>query len=82
MKIIDSIVKLLETLFSFLIIKEKQKDKEFDIVNSDENKKKIEKSDEIQFRDDTEELLNKIKNSKSIDEKNILLEEIRRRTSR
>lgn len=82
MKIIDSIVKLLESLFSFLITKEKQKEKEFDIINSEENKKKFEKSEEIKFRDNTEELLNKIKNTKSIDEKKILLEEIRRRTSR
>lgn len=82
MSILDSILKFLQTLFSFLSIKETQKNKEFEIVNSEENIKKTEKSQEVQFRDETEELLNKIKNTKSIDEKKILLEEIRRRTSR
>ena len=82
MTILDSILKFLQTLFSFLSIKETQKNKEFEIVNSEENIKKTEKSEEVKFRDETEELLNKIKNTKSIDEKKILLEEIRRRTSR
>ena len=82
MNILDSILKFLQTLFSFLSIKETQKNKEFEIVNSEENIKKTEKSEEVKFRDETEELLNKIKNTKSIDEKKILLEEIRRRTSR
>jgi hypothetical protein len=82
MSILDSILKFLQTLFSFLSIKETQKNKEFEIINSEENIKKTEKSEEVQFRDETEELLNKIKNTKSIDEKKILLEEIRRRTSR
>ncbi len=82
MSILDSILKFLQTLFSFLSIKETQKNKEFEIINSKENIKKTEKSEEVQFRDETEELLNKIKNTKSVDEKKILLEEIRRRTSR
>lgn len=82
MSILDSILKFLQTLFSFLSIKETQKNKEFEIINSEENIKKTEKSEEVQFRDETEELLNKIKNTKSVDEKKILLEEIRRRTSR
>ena len=82
MNILDSILKFLQTLFSFLSIRETQKNKEFEIVNSEENIKKTEKSEEVQFRDETEELLNKIKNTKSIDEKKILLEEVRRRTSR
>jgi hypothetical protein len=82
MSVLDSILKFLQTLFSFLSIKETQKNKEFEIINSEENIKKTEKSEEVQFRDETEELLNKIKNTKSIDEKKILLEEIRRRTSR
>jgi hypothetical protein len=82
MNVLDSILKFLQTLFSFLSIKETQKNKEFEIVNSEENIKKTEKSEEVKFRDETEELLNKIKNTKSVDEKKILLEEIRRRTSR
>lgn len=81
MSIFNSIIRLVNNILDFFNLKQKAKDKEFDIVNSEENKQRKDRVKEIEIRDQAEELINKVQNGTE-KEKQDALEEIRRRTSR
>lgn len=81
MSIFNSIIQLVNNILDFFNLKQKAKDKEFDIVNSEENKQRKDRIKEIEIRDEAEELINKVQTGTE-KEKEDALEEIRRRTSR
>lgn len=81
MSIFNSIIKLVNNILDFFNLKQKAKDKEFDIVNSEENKQRKDRIKEIEIRDEAEELINKVQTGAEKEKENAL-EEIRRRTSR
>lgn len=82
MNIVQTILEIVNNILTFLSVKQKNKNKELEVIHSDENKKRIDKSEEIKIRDEAENLVYQLENAKSEDEKEKILEQIRRRTSR
>lgn len=76
------IVEAVSSLMTFLKLKQEQKSKEFEIINSQENHEREEKVRESHSRDSAEEIISKIKKAETDEEKKKYLDELRRRVSR
>lgn len=79
--IFASLAKLLESIFGIWKTKEEVKQREFEIKNTEEQRVKAEKREDVNQKDIAEKLVKDAIEAKTKEEQDRLLDEIRRRAA-